>query len=107
MELTELQVYLVGLLASGLAVVLRFVTAKLGLELGKSAMTVIVGLLSFGLAVAFNPPALPPYLNLVQYVGAWALLITPYVGAATLIYNIILDKILGRLNLTTERFLPE
>jgi hypothetical protein len=105
-ELTELQIYLVGLLASGLAIGLRLLSAKFGFELGKGVMTVVVGILSFILAMLFNPPALPPYVDFLQYIGAWLLLVTPYIGAATIIYNVILDKILDRLSLTTERFLP-
>ena len=105
MELTELQLYVIGLVASGLGVVLRFVAARFGLELGKVWMTIVVGVVAFGLALAFNIPELPACTDFWQCAQEYLALTTAYVGAATIIYNLLLDSILSRLGYTVERFL--
>ena len=106
MELTVEQIFLVGLVASGISAVIRLLSAKFGVELSKAVMTVIVSVVAFILAVLFNLPALPIYVEPIQFVLEWVTLISAYLGMATLIYNLILDKVLDKVNLTTERFLP-
>ncbi|MHA2201908.1 MAG: hypothetical protein ACXABN_18745 [Candidatus Thorarchaeota archaeon] len=95
MELTPEQVIIVGLVASGLAAVVRLIVAKWGNKvITKDWMTVIVSAVALILAVVFNIPNLPVYTDPLQYLGEWTVLLASYLGAATAIYNIILDKVL-------------
>lgn len=104
-ELTPEQLWIVGAVASVLSVAVRFLAARFGFSLGKGAMTVVVAVISFALAAAFNVPALPAYVDPVQFVGDWVALLASFVGPATVIYNLLLDKVLDRFGLTAQRFL--
>lgn len=98
------QILIIGLVASLLGAVLRFAANRFGFMPGKAAMTVVVAVVSLGLAVVFNLPALPIYVDPLQYLGEWLVILSGYVGMATAIYNLILDKIFDKLNLTQARF---
>ena len=102
----ELQLIIIGIVASLLAAGLRFLAARFtGVVLEKGWMTIVAGAASLILAVIFQPPQLPIYVDPLQYIGEWLVLLSAYVGAATAIYNILLAKLLEKLNLTAERFL--
>ena len=105
MELTPEQIWIIGIVASLLAALLRLLVAKFGnFEISKFWMTIIVAVVAFVLAVVFGGlPALPPYLDPFQYVLAWATILTGYLGAATAIYNLILDKVLNAVGLDAEK----
>jgi len=105
MELSPEQMVIVGLVASALSVIVKFLAAKAGIELSKFWMTIVVGVVSVVLAVVFNLPQLPAYVDPLQYVGAWLVILSAYVGSATIIYNLILDKVLDALDLTASRFM--
>lgn len=108
MELTAEIIMIVGFVASILSAGIKLLSAKFGVELTKFWMTVIVAAVSIVLAVLFNLPALPVYGDdPMLYVTSWLTLISGYVGFATLIYNLILDKVLDKLKLTSARFLPQ
>jgi nitrate/nitrite transporter NarK len=103
MELSPDQIFLVGIVASVLAVVLRLLVAKLGgTEISKFWMTIIVSAISVVLAVLFNLPELPAYVDPLQYASAWLAILAGYLGAATAIYNLLLSKILDKLDWTPE-----
>jgi len=105
MELTAQQIMLIGFIASLLSVGVKLFSAKFGIELSKAWMTAIVAVISIVLAVLFNLPALPVYTDPMQYAAEWIALASGYVGFATIIYNILIDKVLDKLKLTSERFL--
>lgn len=105
MELLPEQIFIVGLVASALGVIIRLLSAKFGTELSKFWMTIIVAVVAVVLAVVFNLPTLPEYVDPFQYIGAWIGILSGYLGMATAIYNLILSKILDKLNLTVERFI--
>ena len=106
MELSPEQIFIVGAIASVIGVIVKLLTAKIsGFSISKFWMTIIVSVVSFVLAVVFNLPALPEYLDPIQYVAAWLALISGYLGSATLIYNLLLDKILDKLEFTASRFI--
>jgi uncharacterized membrane protein YdcZ (DUF606 family) len=106
MEMSPEQIIIVGLIASLLSVVVKLVSAKLGKQLSKFWMTIVVGVISLILAVVFNLPQLPEYIDPLSYLASWLALLSGYVGAATIVYNLLIDKILDAANLTAERFLP-
>jgi len=92
-ELSPEQIVLIGLIASAIAQILRFLFAWQGIQLSKLGITILLYVVALGLAILWNPPAFPPISDfpafmtfLVNYVGG-------VVGWATIIYNVILDKI--------------
>ena len=107
MELTPDQLLIIGLLASALTVVVKFIAANFGYSPGKATLTIVVAVFSSVLAVLFNVPQLPIYIDPLQYLGEWLALLSIYGGVATLIYNLIIDKVLDKANLTSERFLKK
>jgi hypothetical protein len=105
MELTAAQVIIVGIVASLITVVANFLAARMGKELGKGQLSFVCAGVSFILAVVFQLPSLPAFVDPMQYVGEWVKLLSAYVGFATLIYNILIDQILKKAKLGAERFL--
>jgi nitrate/nitrite transporter NarK len=105
MELSPDQILLIGIVASVLSAVLRLLVAKFGsTEISKFWMTIIVSVVSLILAVLFAGfPELPAYVDPFQYAMAWLAILSGYVGAATLIYNLLLDKVLDKVGLQVER----
>lgn len=93
MDLTPDQLVIIGLLASGLGALLKLLANWKGYSPSKAVLTTAVGVISVVLAVLFDVPQLPVYTDLLQYVGEWLALLSAYVGAATLIYNYLIDKL--------------
>jgi cytosine/uracil/thiamine/allantoin permease len=100
--LTEVQYFVIALVASVIVYVLKMakITEKPGW------LTVLVYGVSFGLAILFARPSLPPlpicsepticselYLN---YAYAWLAIISSLVGFATLLYNALLKNVLDK-----------
>ena len=105
MELSPEQILIIGFVASFLATAIRLVTVWLGgPALGKGVMSIIAGAVSLGLAFLFFPSQWPVFGDPLQFLAEWLTLLSAYVGVATLIYNIVLDKLLNKVNLTPERF---
>ena len=95
MELSTEQIYLVGFIASVLGAIIRFAVVQFGgKQLGKFWMTMIVAAVAVVVAVSFQPPALPVFMDPFQFAGDWLALIGAYLGSATLISNVMLDKLL-------------
>jgi hypothetical protein len=105
MELTAAQLVLIGLVATVVSALLRLAVAKFGgVEIQKGWMSVIAYVLSVVLAVAFMwPLELPAGSDPSQFVAALLALATSVFGFATLIYNVLLDKLLDAVNLKVER----
>ena len=104
MELSPEQVLIVGIVSSVLVVIVKLIAARLGRKLSKAVLTSAVAVVSFILAVAFQVPQLPVFADIFQFIGEWLTLLSAYVGFATLIYNLIIDKVLDAAGWTTERF---
>ena len=104
MVLSPEQLLIVSLVASTLTVLFRFFASYFGFQPGKATLTVVVAVVSFMLAVVFNLPELPVYIDPLQYLAEVIAIVSAYVGMATLIYNVVFDKVLDALNWTAERF---
>ena len=105
MELSLAQLALVGLVATVVSAILRLVVAKFkGVEIGKGWMTVIAYVLSVVLAVAFLWPLdVPAGGDPAQFMAALLALASSVLGFATLIYNVLLDKLLDATGADTEK----
>jgi hypothetical protein len=110
MELTVLQLAIIGAVASFLAAVIRLVTAKFfgGKVLSRGTVTVIAYLVSAGLAFAFKFQDLPVFgPDLAENVNLVVTYVTALFGAATLVYNIVLATVLDKLGMSSEKLLAK
>lgn len=107
MEFTAEQVILIGLLATVLVFVLSTIAQQFGWKPNREQLTAGLFVVSFALAALFNPQTLPPFPGyvdptqfstaLVAYLGALLASLAAIAGVATLIYNILLKKVLEGL----------
>ena len=106
MELTLYQLFLVGLVASAVVQVLRLIGANLNMKFSKAVIGWISAGVSSVLAVYFLWDKLPVLagdpMELITALVAYAATI---VGLATLIYNIVFDKLLDLVGLTVAKVL--
>jgi hypothetical protein len=106
MELNLYQIFLVGLVASALVQGLRLIGANFNVRFSKAVIGWISAGVSLVLAVYFLLDQLPALVGdpmelitaLVTYVGV-------IVGMATLIYNIVFDKLFDVLGVTVAKVL--
>ena len=104
MELTLLQVALVGGAASVLAFIIRFVVAKFsGVVLSRGWITVVAYVVSVLLAFGFSYQYLPILGgDPAEIVNAIVTFASALFGLATLIYNLLLGQLLGKLGMASE-----
>ena len=103
MELTEVQLFVIGTAATVLIWLVKFVRGQ-GIDIPAGWLTAFVYVASGVLAWLFAPlalPMLPPYVDLASFVPAliaWVgdLLVplSAFVGFATLVYNVLLKQVL-------------
>lgn len=100
--LTEVQLFVIATVASGLVWVLK--TYKGSIPAGW--LTTGVYVVSMGLAFFFAPLALPPFPGysdavtfvqaLIAWIGAAMVPLSAFVGFATLVYNVLLKSVLDK-----------
>jgi hypothetical protein len=100
--LTEIQLFVIATVASALVWLLKFLKKPIS----AGWLTTTVYAVSFGLAFIFAPlavPAFPPFVDAVSFVqafvawvGSFLLAFSPFVGFATLIYNVLLKAVLDK-----------
>jgi len=106
MELTLEQVALVGLVAAALAQIIKLLVAKFGKEkISRFWITVAAYVVSCGLAVVWMKPVLPPLDDPAAFVAQLLVVAGAVIGFATLIYNLLLAKLLELIGWTAERVL--
>lgn len=105
MELTALQLLIIGAVATALSAALRLLVAKFGgFEIGKGWMSVIAYVVSIVLAVVWLwPLELPVGGDPSQFIAALLALASSVLGFATIIYNVLLDKLLNGVGLAVEK----
>lgn len=106
MELDPLQMILIGLVASAITQVLKVIAARLGYEAPRELVTAVLFLVSAVLAFIFLKPTLPDPGS-PTFITDLVTLATAILGAAVVIYNILLDKVYPALKLTVERNLSK
>lgn len=104
MELDTFQLLVIGFVASVFAQVFKLIVAKLGSEVPRIWVTVAAFVISLVLAVVFMKPALPPAGD-PNFVLALVQLATAVLGAATVIYNILLAKVFEKIGLSASAVL--
>lgn len=113
--LTTVQLFVIGAVASALVWGIKALK-KRGTTIASGWLTIGVYVISFGLAFAFAPLALPPFppfadavtfvQALLNYISALLIPISALAGAATLVYNVLLKRILDGIGeRVTTRYL--
>jgi len=105
MELTVVQIAIIGLVAVVLIQIIKLLAAKLGVVLSKFWVSVVAMVFSIALAVVWQLPKLPVVTDPLEFLLELLQVIGGVVGFATLIYNLLLEKLLDGLGLTVARFL--
>ena len=112
MELTEVQLFVIGAVASVIVWVVKLIRARGG-NVPAGWLTAFVYVASAGLAWVFAPvvlPPMPPFVDLATFVPAFLAwigdLLVPlsaFVGFATLVYNVFLKKVLDELGARAKK----
>ena len=106
MELTLYQLFLVGLVASALVQGLRLIGANFDVKFSKAVIGWISAGVSLLLAVYFLLDKLPVLAgDPMELITALVAYLAVIVGMATLIYNIVFDKLLDLVGLTVAKVL--
>ena len=93
MELDPGQLIIIGLVASVLTQVLKFVFSQFGWRPGGIVQTLLLSAVAVALALAFQLPNLPPFEDPLQFVGALLDAASATVGGAVVIYKLLLEKV--------------
>lgn len=94
MELDLGKLYLIGLIATLLAQVIKIASAKFGWTPGRAAITIIAFVVSVLLAALFWRPELPSTGDPMELATAVLSAATAVLGAAVGIYNVLLEALL-------------
>ena len=107
-------VMLLGLIAIVLTQGIKFIFARLGKPIHRGWITVATYVVSCGVAVLWDIPTFPvlPVMSgdpslvvnaVLTYAGEILALVSTIVGFATLIYNVLLEKVFDKLGLTPSK----
>jgi hypothetical protein len=101
--LTPEQIMLIGFIATALTLVLKLLAQYFGYVPGRGPLTVLLYVISFvlgGLRTGVYLPVFPPFVDpitfvaaVLQFVADLLAMIAPVVGIATLIYNVLYEKV--------------
>lgn len=107
MELTEVQLWVIGVIAMVIIWLINFWKKQGGASIPSGWLTAGVYAVSFLLALAFGLPAIPAFSEfndpvsfvsaLFAWINAFLVNVGPIVALATLIYNALLKKVLDGL----------
>ena len=107
MELTVEQLVLIGLLASVIVLLIRLVMAYFGVDIPRLWVTVIAFVVSVVLGYLWTPVG-PPPLGDPLALAVWLVeTATVVLGMATLVYNVLLQKILDGLGWSANKLLAK
>ena len=109
-------VIVLSVLSSALVWILRRVFVSRGKQVPAWVYSVLLYVVSLGLAILFYPVELPPFppysdlssglVALLAFLGELIPILSAVVGAATLIYQALLKKVLDGLGGALKKILP-
>lgn len=107
MELTDIHLFVISLIAPVLVWIVKFWQERSGKEIPSGWLTAGVYAAAFGLALLFGLPAIPAFAGFedpvslvsacMQWLGDFLVNIGPFVAFATLMYNALLKRVLDGL----------
>ena len=92
------QLYLIGLVATVIAQIIKIIWNRLGKEISKTWITIVAFVIAVILSAIWFRPILPPVGNPMAYAIALLSAATSVLGAAVAIYNVLLEKLLQKLD---------
>lgn len=111
--MTNEQMILLGLIATALTFVLRQISIWFNYVPSRAVVNIGLFAIALGLALNWTPvdlPTFPPYVDPSQFVGALLVYLgeilavaSPVVGVATLVYNVLYDKVVLPLTVYLRR----
>jgi hypothetical protein len=84
---------LLSIIAPVLVQAIKFLTSKLGWEMNKQVVTIIVAVIATGAAFIIDAPNLPEYTDPMVFIQALLTIAGPVFATATVLYNLLLDKV--------------
>src|SRR5512146_2477762 len=108
MTLTPEQLILIGLVATVAAYLLRLLAIQLfKTKIDRDWVTGIAFVLSLILSVLWMLPTLPPVVDFGSLVAVLVDKAAAVLGFATIIYNVLLERILQKLNVDVDSLLAK
>lgn len=118
MSITPEQVAIIGFIALLVIQVIKLATAYLGIDFSREAVTVGLFVVAVVLAGFWAAPSLPAFPALdsdpavfggaiVGWIGSVVSVASVIIGFATLIYNLLLDKVFAAFGWTKEKILKK
>jgi hypothetical protein len=90
------QIILIGLVASALTFALRILATYGKINLNRVTVNILLYVVSGALAVVWTSPELPPFAgDVAGWIAAVFALAAPVVGLATLVYNLLYEKVVA------------
>jgi hypothetical protein len=116
MNITPEQVIIIGFIAAGLGQLLKVWIAMLGIKIDRKWLTVALFAVSILIAYLWAAPILPvfPVMDadpaviggaIAGWIGSLISVASVIIGFATLIYNLLLQKVFESLGWTSEKLL--
>jgi hypothetical protein len=118
MQITPEQVIVIGFIAAGLGQLLKLGIAFLGVKIDRKWLTIALFAISLAIAYFWAAPIVPAWPPMdadpavfggaiVGWVGSVIAVASVIIGFATLIYNLLLQKVFEALGWTSEKILSK
>jgi len=88
---------LVSIVAPVLVQIIKVLSGKLGWEMNKQVVTIVVAVVAAGAAFIVEAPNLPEYGDPMAFVQALLAIAGAVIATATVLYNLLLDKMFNLL----------
>ena len=90
---------LLSIVAPLLVQLIKIISAKLGWKMDKQVITIVVAVIAAGAAYILEAPNLPEYSDPMAFVQALLAIAGGVLATATVLYNLLLDKVFDLLGL--------
>jgi hypothetical protein len=95
-ELSVIQLFIIGTIASVVLQILKLISAKFNWKPSTRVVTLIGFVISVALAYFWTAPTLPPIIDPMEFAKALLEAATGVIGAAMVIYNVLLKALLEK-----------
>ena len=94
---------LLSIVAPILVQLIKVLSAKLGWKLDKPVITIVVSVIAAGAAYIVEAPNLPAYSDPMAFIQELLTIAGTVIATATVLYNLLLDKIFDMLGFVPEQ----
>ena len=93
---------LLSIAAPLLVQIIKVISSKLGYEMEKPVITIVVAVISAGAAFIVEAPNLPAYSDPMAFIQELLTIAGTVIATATVLYNLFLDKVFELLGFVQE-----